>query len=62
MENGYGTFVSVRGGTVVREFLDGPHNPETNVDRGSSGVEGEPVADWMDVASFVEADELGFGD
>jgi hypothetical protein len=59
---GYGEFVLVRGGRVVREFLDDSHNPEANADRGSSAVEGEPFESWVDVASFVDADELGLSE
>jgi hypothetical protein len=58
----YGEFVLVRGGRVVREFLDDPDNPGANTNRGSSDVEGEPFKSWIDVASFVDADELGFSD
>jgi len=59
---GYGEFVLVRDGRVDREFLDDPDNPEENSNRGSSNVEGEPFKSWMDVASFVDADELGFSE
>lgn len=59
---GYGEFVLVRGGRVVREFLDDPHNPEVNVNRGTSDAEGEPFDRWADVACFVDADELGFSE
>jgi hypothetical protein len=58
----YGEFVLVRGGRVVREFLDDPDNPGANVNRGSSELEGEPFGSWVDVASFVDADELGFSE
>src|SRR5262245_61829993 len=37
----YGEFVLVRSGRVVREFLDDPHNPQANANRGVSDVEGE---------------------
>jgi hypothetical protein len=59
---GYAEFVLVRGGRVVREFLDDPHNLEANADGGCSDVEGEPFDCWVDVASFVDADELGFSE
>ena len=59
---GYGEFVLVRGGRVVREFLDDPHDPAANANRGSSDVEGEPFESWVDVASFVDADDLGFSE
>ncbi len=59
---GYGEFVLVRDGRVVREFLEDPHNPEANANVGTSEVEGEPFKSWVDVASFVDADEFGFSD
>jgi hypothetical protein len=59
---GYGEFVLIRGGQVVREFLDDAQEPEVNVNTGRSDVAGEPFRSWVDVASFVDADELGFSD
>jgi hypothetical protein len=59
---GYGEFVLVRDGRVLREFLDDADNPEANASRGTSDVEGEPFESWVDVASFVDADELGFSE
>ena len=59
---GYGEFVLVRGGEVVREFIDDPDEPETNVNRGASDVEGEPFESWTDVARFVDSDDLGFAE
>jgi hypothetical protein len=57
---GYGEFVLIRGGRVIREFLDDPHNPEANANRGTSEVQGEPFESWVDVANFVDADDLGY--
>jgi hypothetical protein len=59
---GHGEFVLVRGGRVVREFIHDRHHPEANANRGSSDVEGEPFESWVDVASFVDADDLGFSE
>jgi hypothetical protein len=59
---GYGEFVLVRDGRVIREFLDDPHNTDANINVGISEVEGEPFEGWADVASFVDADELGFSE
>jgi hypothetical protein len=59
---GYGEFVLVRGGQVVREFLDDPDNPESNANRGTSECAGEPFESWVNVATFVDADELGFSE
>jgi hypothetical protein len=58
----YGEFVLIRDGTVVREFLDDPDNPEAKTNRGSSDVEGEPFESWVDIAGFVDADDLGFSE
>jgi hypothetical protein len=57
---GYGEFVLVRGGQVVREFVDDPDEPETNFNRGASDFAGEPFESWTDVARFVDSDDLGF--
>jgi hypothetical protein len=58
----YGELVLVRGGRVVREFLDDPADAEANVNAGASEVEGEPFESWLDVARFVDADELGLSE
>jgi hypothetical protein len=59
---GYGEFVLVCGGRVIREFLDDRQDPKANTNIGSSEAEGEPFESWIDVASFVDSDELGFSD
>ena len=59
---GYGEFVLVRSGRVVRVFLDDPDDPEANANVGASKVEGEPFKSWVDVATFVDSDEFGFCD
>jgi hypothetical protein len=58
----YGEFVAVRGGRVVREFLDDLHSPEANVNAGVTDSAGEPFKSWVDVAAFVDADELAFSE
>lgn len=58
----YGEFVLIRGNRVVREFLDDPNDPKANRNFGSSDVEGEPFESWVDVASFVDGDNLGFSE
>ena len=52
--------VVVRDGELVREFLDDPSAPEQNVNRGVSDSEYEPFNTWVDVAGFVDKDDLGF--
>ena len=58
----YGELVLVRGGQIVRVFLDDRTNPQENIDVGVSDSEGEPFRSWIDVASFVDADDLGFSE
>jgi hypothetical protein len=59
---GYGELVSIRGGCVVREFLNDPHSPETNANFGFTHMAGEPFENWADVAYFVDADDVGFSE
>ena len=47
---------------MIREFLDDPHAPEANVNAGVTDSVGEPFKSWVDVAGFVDVDELGFGE
>jgi hypothetical protein len=55
-------FVLVQDGRVVREFLDEPDDPNGNVDRGGNDATGEPFLSWIDVAGFVDEDELGYSE
>lgn len=57
---GYGEFVLVRGGRVVRAFLADRQTPDADTDAGASDAAGEPFTNWVGVACFVDADELGF--
>jgi hypothetical protein len=56
----YGELVMVSSGTVVREFVDDPGSPELNINIGISDSESEPFHSWIEIASFVDADDLGF--
>jgi hypothetical protein len=56
----YAELVVVRGGEVVREFLDDPSAPDQNVNRGVLDSLGEPFETWVEVAGFVDGDKLGF--
>jgi hypothetical protein len=58
----YGELSVVSGGSVVREFLDDADSPGANVSVGELDSEFEPIRSWVDVAKFVDADELGFSD
>jgi hypothetical protein len=55
----YGQLIAVRDGLVAREFLHDLQDPSSNVNHGRLPLERATVIDdWMDVASFVEGDEL----
>jgi len=55
----YGQLVVVRGGRVVREFLDDQQNPRENVNRGRLDFERHsPLQTWIDAASFVDEDSI----
>jgi hypothetical protein len=56
----YAEMVVVREGKLVREFLDYPTSPQENVNWGVSDSEYEPFKTWIDVAGFVDEDDLGF--
>ena len=58
----YGELVVVRDGRVVREFLDDSGSPEGNVNAGRTDMVGEPFESWVDVAGFVDADQLAFSE
>lgn len=56
---GYGEFVRVDGGKLVRLFLQDEQDPSADVDVGKLEEEAsDPMVDWADVAKWVdEADE-----
>jgi len=58
----YGALVVVSGGCVIREFLEDLQSPEANVNIGLTDLPGEPFGTWIDVAGFVDEDELGFSE
>jgi hypothetical protein len=58
----YAELVVVRDGKLVREFLDAPSSPEQNVNQGDWDSKYEPFETWIDVAGFVDDDELGFSE
>lgn len=58
----YAELVVINGGIVRREFLDNPPAPEANVNVGRTDDPREPFGSWVDVAAFVDDDELGFCD
>jgi hypothetical protein len=57
----YGEFVRVDRGKLVRQFLHDEQEPSENVDVGRTPEEGkEPLADWTDVARWLEEREDDF--
>ncbi len=53
--------VVLRQGQVVQEFREAAEAPDENVDRGRLEFEADsPIRSWIDVASFVDDDELGY--
>lgn len=59
---GYGELVVIEGGTLRREFLYDSDSPEDNVDVGALSPDAEPLRTWIEVASFVDDDDLGFAE
>ena len=58
-ERSYGQIIVVRGGRVVREFLDDEQDPRHNVNRGKLDIEDDsPIRNWIDAASFVDEDAI----
>lgn len=60
---GCGELIVIEKGAVVREFLYYADDAEENVDRGKLAQPGyEPLETWIEVASFVDDDELIFSE
>jgi hypothetical protein len=58
---GYGELVRVERGQLVRQFLQDEQDPSADVDIGKLPEEAdEPIADWTDVAKWVEEEEDKF--
>jgi hypothetical protein len=58
---GYGEFVRVDRGQLVRQFLQDEQDPSADVDVGRLPEEAEqPLAHWADVAEWVDADDEDF--
>lgn len=57
----WGELIVLRDGQVIREFREAAEAPDENTDRGRLDFEADnPISDWVDVASFVDEDDLGF--
>jgi hypothetical protein len=60
---GYGELIVIQGGKVVREFLHDSDEPAAYVDRGRLEFERTaPIKSWIEVASFVDDDDLSFAE
>lgn len=58
---GFAELVVIESGQILREFLDSPDQSEENVNIGRLPVEADRCfQDWVDIASFVDSDDLGF--
>ena len=54
-----GHLIAIQQGQIVREFLDNTASPQSPVNRGRLGFEGDhPINDWIGAASFVDDDEI----
>lgn len=60
----YGEIIVVGDGSVIRVFTDDADLPERNLNIGKleENIEPEPFHSWIEVASFVDADELAFSE
>jgi hypothetical protein len=59
---GYGELVAIGRGKVLREFLHDESSPEEDVNVGKIDSSYEPFQNWIQIASFVDDDELAFSD
>jgi hypothetical protein len=59
---GYGELVVIRDGVIRRAFLSDESSPEANADIGKIDSKYEPFKTWIEVASFVDEDEMAFRD
>lgn len=53
----YGEFVSIKSGVVLKEFCDFEGDVEKN-----NGVEFQKIESWVDVAEFVDEDEMVYSE
>ncbi len=54
-----GQLIMIRGGRVIREFLDDQQDPAQNVNQGRLDFEERsPIKDWIGAASFVDEDDI----
>jgi hypothetical protein len=59
----YGELIVIEHGKIMREFMHCPDEPEDNVDSGKLPWEKDgPIESWIEVASFVDDDDLVFSE
>ena len=58
----YGELIVIRNRKVVRDFLHDEVNPEENVDRRGTCADIDELKSWIDVASFVDDDDVVFAE
>jgi hypothetical protein len=59
----YGELIVIEKGQIVREFVDVPDEPDENRNIGKlTQEEEEPIQSWIDVASFVDEENLAFSE
>lgn len=57
----YGQLIVIKNGKLIRDFLYDEQQPQDNVNFGKLEYETDsPINTWIDVASFVDEDELAF--
>lgn len=59
---GYGELVAVGGGKVLREFRNDKNAPHEDINVGRIDSSNEPFTSWVQIAGFVDDDDLGFSD
>lgn len=59
---GYGELIAINGGQVLREFLYLAGSPGENVNRGRLESDCEPLESWVEVAGFIDRDDLAFSE
>jgi hypothetical protein len=56
----YGQMTMIENGKIVREFLEDLQEPGSNINQGKSKYEEHQFNSWMEIASFIDDDEMGY--
>lgn len=54
----YGQFLEIKNGEICRDFLQDLQDPSENRDTGKSKLKNIRIESWIDVAGFVDEDEI----